>query len=96
MTMVNYLFFNLSFLTDRRIGNVTYEVPAFHGSFTLPSKPTDLMHASGFQRVAGTDEAHRITVKVAKGMALSAWRILVDDDFAQKMKDDFEQDKLLR
>ncbi|RDW87804.1 hypothetical protein BP5796_03498 [Coleophoma crateriformis] len=78
------------------MGNVTYEVPGFHGTFAVPAEPGENMHSKGFNRASRTDAAHHIAVMAGKGMALAAWRILTDDTVAKKIEVDFENDKLRR
>lgn len=47
----------------------------------------------GFTACAGTDEAHRLTIVSAKGMAVAGWRILADDAVAARVRRDFEEDQ---
>lgn len=54
------------------------------------------LHSAEFANVARTPEAHNTALKVAKGMAITGWKVLVDDDLAARMREDFRQDALLR
>jgi hypothetical protein len=54
------------------------------------------LHSAGFAAAAKTQENHEITIQVAKGMALTAWKVLSDEAVATRMKEDFEQDIQLR
>ncbi|OJJ73492.1 hypothetical protein ASPBRDRAFT_41176 [Aspergillus brasiliensis CBS 101740] len=83
-----------SFSTD--MGNISYEVPSFHGHYFIPTPPGTAMHTEGFRDSAQTEEAHDITMSVGKGMAVAGLKVLVDDSFAAQVKEYFEQDKKLR
>lgn len=74
-------------------GNVSYCVPAFHGTFVIPVPPGAFNHTPGFTACAGTDEAHRLCIVAGKGMALAGWRILSDAKAAESVKRDFEKDQ---
>ena len=54
------------------------------------------LHSAEFADAAKTQEAHDTALEVAKGMALTGWKVLVDNDLAARMKDDFKQDAMLR
>ncbi|KAL4997482.1 hypothetical protein BDV10DRAFT_201782 [Aspergillus recurvatus] len=83
-----------AFSTD--MGNVSYKVPSFHGHYFIPTPSGTAMHTEGFRDAAKTQEAHDVSMGVAKGMAVAGLRILLDDEFAAQAKVDFEQDKKLR
>jgi len=72
------------------MGNVSHLVPSFHGAFIIPAGPEISAHNPGFAACAGTDEAHVAALTCAKGMAMLALRILVDDDLARRAREDFE------
>jgi len=73
------------------MGNVSHLVPSFHGGFIIPAGPEISAHNPGFAACAGTEEAHQAALTCAKGMAMLALRILVNDDLAQRAKADFEK-----
>ena len=73
------------------MGNVSHLVPSFHGGFIIPAGPEIAAHNPGFAACPGTDHAHQAALTCAKGMAMLALRILVDDDLAQRAKADFEK-----
>ncbi|KAJ5733170.1 hypothetical protein N7533_013617 [Penicillium manginii] len=83
-----------AFSTD--MGNVTYEVPSFHGNFSIPTAPGVGLHTEEFRDAAGTLEAHRVAMGVGKGMAATGLRVLNDDEFASLVKRNFEADRKLR
>ncbi|KAJ5261326.1 hypothetical protein N7478_011921 [Penicillium angulare] len=83
-----------SFSTE--MGNVSYEVPSFHGHYFIPTPPGTAMHTDAFRDAAKAEEAHSITMSVSKGMAVTALRVLIEDDFATEAKNNFEKDKNLR
>ncbi|GKZ25060.1 hypothetical protein AbraIFM66951_000518 [Aspergillus brasiliensis] len=70
------------------MGNVSYAVPGFHGLFTIQTDGVN--HTPGFTNGAGSPEAHQRCLACAAGMAVVACQILTDDDFARKVKEDFE------
>ncbi|KAL3428365.1 amidohydrolase [Phlyctema vagabunda] len=74
------------------MGNVTYVVPGFHGSFGIPTTKGAANHTEGFTAAARTEEAHDFCIITAKGMAIVTWKILTDDAVAKKMKNEFEND----
>ncbi|KAJ5116665.1 amidohydrolase [Penicillium angulare] len=82
------------FSTD--MGNVSYEVPSFHGHYFIPTPPGTAMHTEAFRDAAKAEEAHSIAMSVGKGMAVVGLKILVDDGFAAEVKNHFEDDRKLR
>lgn len=62
----------------------------------METPPGVALHSAEFAAAARTQENHEITMQVAKGMALTAWKVLSDETVAAQMKEDFEQDILLR
>ncbi|WVQ82138.1 hypothetical protein IAT38_004266 [Cryptococcus sp. DSM 104549] len=74
-------------------GNVTYKCPAFHPGFNIPSPEGSGNHTAGFTASAGTPEAHRLAMNVAKGLAIVGAKFLTDDEFAKEAKKDFEKMK---
>lgn len=80
----------VTFSTD--MGNVSYAVPSFHGTFGIPAAENAGPHQPKFAEASGTDEAHDIALSCAKGMALLGWRVLTDDKVAAGAMRDFEED----
>ncbi|KIX07451.1 uncharacterized protein Z518_02104 [Rhinocladiella mackenziei CBS 650.93] len=78
------------------MGNVSYVCPSFHGTFHIETPPGVALHSAEFAAAARTQQNHEIMIEVAKGMAVTAWKVLSDDAIATRMKEDFEQDTLLR
>ncbi|KAI8961184.1 hypothetical protein F5Y11DRAFT_237951 [Daldinia sp. FL1419] len=72
------------------MGNVSYILPSFHGAFAISAPPNTSLHNPGFTAAASTDEAHQKTLRCAKGMAMLAIRVLLDDELASKASDDFQ------
>ncbi|KAI3013858.1 hypothetical protein CBS147482_3952 [Aspergillus niger] len=70
------------------MGNVSYAVPGFHGLFTIPTDGVN--HTPGFTNGAGSPEAHQRCLACAAGMAVVACQIVTDDDFARRVKEDFQ------
>lgn len=73
------------------MGNVSYAVPSFHGTFSVPCDNTVAMHSQPFASAAGTDEAHESAMKCAKGMAMLALSVLTNESLAQQTRKDFEK-----
>ncbi|KAH0842614.1 Peptidase M20 domain-containing protein 2 [Fonsecaea pedrosoi] len=77
-------------LIDRPPGNVSFEVPSFHGTFPIPTEPNVSMHHPRFAGHAATDDAHRAAITCAKGMAMLALRVLTDPRLVEEAWKDFE------
>ncbi|OAQ60047.1 metal-dependent amidase/aminoacylase/carboxypeptidase [Pochonia chlamydosporia 170] len=73
------------------MGNVSHYVPSFHGMFSVTKEPDVVIHNPGFTACAATDEAHAEAMRCAKGMAMLAVRVLVDDVLADKAREDFKR-----
>nr|XP_018261526.1 uncharacterized protein I303_05964 [Kwoniella dejecticola CBS 10117]OBR83684.1 hypothetical protein I303_05964 [Kwoniella dejecticola CBS 10117] len=73
--------------------NVTYKCPAFAPNFAIPSPTGSGNHTAGFAESAGKPEAHRLAMKVAKGLAVIGAKFLSDDEFAKEVKKDFKRFK---
>lgn len=80
-----------SFTASTDMGNVSHEVPGFHGAFAIPTEPDAALHSPKFAAAAGKPEAHECAVKSAKGMAMLALRVIVDDELAARVRRDFEE-----
>ncbi|KJA28025.1 hypothetical protein HYPSUDRAFT_34300 [Hypholoma sublateritium FD-334 SS-4] len=72
-------------------GNVSYALPALHPSFAIPTVLNGGNHTPGFTKAARSEEAHKATILVAKGLALTAFRVLTDAEFLSKVQASFEQ-----
>lgn len=73
------------------MGNVSHIIPSFHGAFVIPAEKDVSAHNPAFAACAGTDEGHRAALTCAKGMAMLALRVLMDEDVAKRAREDFEQ-----
>jgi hypothetical protein len=71
------------------IGNVSYEVPGFHGGFYIHTDGVN--HTPQFTAGAGSEEGFKRSLHCAAGMAVVACRALVDDSFATAIKSEFEK-----
>ncbi|KAJ4994184.1 aminoacylase 1-like 2 [Stagonosporopsis vannaccii] len=71
------------------MGNVSHIVPSFHGAFVIPAENDVSAHNPAFAACAGTDGAHNSALNCAKGMAMLAVRVLMDEDIARSAKEDF-------
>ncbi|KAH7371477.1 putative amidohydrolase [Pyrenochaeta sp. MPI-SDFR-AT-0127] len=73
------------------MGNVSHLVPSFHGAFAIPAAPDVSIHNPAFAACASTEEAHKAALQCAKGMAMLALRVLVDEEIARGAKEDFDK-----
>lgn len=74
-------------------GNVCYEVPGFHCSFSVgPEIPGASPHNPEFAIAAGTTSAFLNAMDCAKGMAMTAYELLANDDYAEEMWTEFRQE----
>lgn len=78
------------------MGNVSYACPSIHPNFSIPIREGENIHGPGFARAAGAVEAIDPTLQAATGLAATAWRVLHDEAFALRVRDDFEADKARR
>ncbi|KAF7158062.1 hypothetical protein CNMCM5623_002574 [Aspergillus felis] len=72
------------------MGNVSYAVPGFHGMFTIPAEGVN--HTPQFTAGAGSQASYERCLDCAAGMAVVACQMLVDDEFATQVKEDFQRD----
>ncbi|KAJ5990748.1 hypothetical protein N7522_010955 [Penicillium canescens] len=77
-------------------GNVTYACPGIQAYVGVPAGPGSNNHTVGFTAVAGQKESHDLCLHAAKGMAVTAWNVLTNDDLAAQIKSDFEEDRIKR
>ncbi|CAK7245116.1 MAG: hypothetical protein STHCBS139747_006685 [Sporothrix thermara] len=78
------------------MGNVTYVVPGLHVFFGIPCPDDVSGHHPSFTAAAGTAEAFASAVRCGKGLALTGWDVVVDDEIMENVMADFEKDKSLR
>jgi hypothetical protein len=74
------------------IGNVSYVCPSFQSGFIIKTDPGAFNHTPGFTSAAGTSDSHNRAVTVGKGMALTGWSVLSNEDLALQVKSDFSND----
>ncbi|KAJ5667710.1 uncharacterized protein N7477_006280 [Penicillium maclennaniae] len=73
------------------MGNVSYEVPGFHGGFYIQTDGVN--HTPQFTTGAGSEESFKRSLWCAAGMAVAACQVLTDAAFAAAIKSDFQKDK---
>lgn len=68
-------------------GNVTYEMPALHPTFGIPveDEKTCGNHTVGFAAAARTEEAHKLALESAEGIAVVAARVVVEREYREKV-----------
>ncbi|CAG7847005.1 Peptidase M20 domain-containing protein 2 AltName: Full=Aminoacylase-1-like protein 2 [Serendipita indica DSM 11827] len=74
-------------------GNVTYELPSLHPSFSIPTEPNGGNHTIGFTRAARTEKAHECTLKVAKALTQVGMRAIIDEEFLSQVKEAFNPNR---
>ncbi|PCH36418.1 amidohydrolase [Wolfiporia cocos MD-104 SS10] len=72
-------------------GNVSYALPSLHPAYTIPTKPNGGNHTPQFTWAAGTAEAHALTIKTAKGLAATGFRVLDDEAFTVQVRKAWEE-----
>jgi amidohydrolase len=77
-------------------GHVTYDLPALHPGFSIPTVHNGGNHTPAFAEAARTIQAHEVMLNVSKALAGVGIRVLADEDFVKKVKETFEEDKKLR
>ena len=73
------------------IGNVSYEVPSFHGAFPIPTASDVSQHHPRFAEHAASDAAYRAAIKCGKGMAMLAIRLLTNPRLVEDARKDFDK-----
>ncbi|CAI7663475.1 unnamed protein product [Penicillium pancosmium] len=72
-------------------GNVSQVVPALHALVGIPVTDGAHNHTRQFTAAADTDEAHERSVISGKAMAMTGWRLLVDDEYYGKVRRSFDE-----
>ncbi|KAJ3568027.1 hypothetical protein NP233_g5982 [Leucocoprinus birnbaumii] len=62
-------------------GTVTYNLPALHPSFSIPTIPNGGNHTRQFTEAAATTQAHEQCLVASIALAGTGLRVLTDDDF---------------
>lgn len=75
------------------MGNVCYEVPGFHCAFSVgPDVPGASPHNPNFAAAAGTKNAFVNAMECAKGMAMTAYELLANEQYCKEMWEEFKQE----
>ncbi|KAJ7130272.1 hypothetical protein C8R44DRAFT_63390 [Mycena epipterygia] len=77
-------------------GNITYDLPALHPGFAIPTVLNGGNHTPGFEKAAATMEAHYACLDVSKALAATGVRVIIDDNFFAQVQKTFEDDKAVR
>lgn len=70
------------------MGNVSYEVPSLHPLYGIHT--TAANHTIEFTAAARTPQAHQDTILAAKGLTVTAARVLMDAGFYESVKKEFD------
>ncbi|KIW24551.1 uncharacterized protein PV07_10260 [Cladophialophora immunda] len=74
------------------MGNVTYEVPGFHGVFTIGTDDAKVQpHTPAFAAAAGTRPAFERALDCAKGMAATAYGLLTQSELMEEVQEKFRE-----
>ncbi|KAF7561631.1 hypothetical protein G7046_g2526 [Stylonectria norvegica] len=71
------------------MGNVSYQVPSFHGLLGIPTEDGVFCHNAKFADASGTKEAFQAAMRGARGLAMLGWRFIHEDKFAAQVGEDF-------
>jgi amidohydrolase len=74
------------------MGDVCYECPGFHGAFGIATETGQGNHTKAFATAAGLENSFKSALECGKGMAVVGWRMLMEDEFANAVKDEWEED----
>ena len=69
---------------------MSYEVPSFHGGFTIPTEDGISPHHHKFADAAGKDIAHKAAIQCGKGLAMLAIRVLTDPELVTNAQQQFQ------
>ena len=73
------------------MGDVSYVVPAIHPTFAIPVTPGAANHTAGFTACAATDEAHELTLRAAKALAMTAVDLFAQPELLSDARAAFEK-----
>ncbi|KAF9045487.1 hypothetical protein BJ165DRAFT_1477668 [Panaeolus papilionaceus] len=77
-------------------GNVTYDLPALHPGFAIPTVKDGGNHTSAFATSAATIEAHNACLDISKALAATGMRVITDDAFLAEVQRTFQEDVAVR
>lgn len=71
------------------MGNVSQVCPAIHPYFGICQEKKAELHTSEFCACAAGEYAHQQALVTVKALALTGWRMLTDQEFLSKIKEEF-------
>lgn len=74
------------------MGNVSRIISSLHGAFVIQAKYDVSAHNPAFAACSGTEGGQKAAVNSAKGMAMLALRVLVDEQASKIAKEGFKRD----
>ncbi|EWY84545.1 hypothetical protein FOYG_11986 [Fusarium oxysporum NRRL 32931] len=80
---------NIGGSTD--MGNVSQIIPGLHAIIGIEAPKGTFPHNHAFAEAVGTKDAHLRILEAAKGMALTAWSVIVDDKVFAEIQDHFDK-----
>ena len=72
-------------------GNVSQLIPALHGIIGIPVSDGAKNHTRQFTAAAGTSVAHQRMVTAGKAMAVTGWKLLVNEEFYGNVRNAFTE-----
>ncbi|CAO3650959.1 unnamed protein product [Cunninghamella blakesleeana] len=73
------------------MGNFSYAVPSIHPAYGIDTTATN--HTKEFAAAAGTEEAHKLTIRASKCLSITAAHTYLDDAFYEDVVADFKKGK---
>jgi metal-dependent amidase/aminoacylase/carboxypeptidase family protein len=74
-------------------GNVSHAIPALHAIIGIPVSDGAHNHTHQFTDAAGSEEAHRRAILSGKAMAMTGWKLLVDDALYDRVRAAFTESR---
>lgn len=72
-------------------GAITYTMPGLHPAYEIYSEKGASNHTAQFAKCTDTPIAHRKTLDAATGVALTAFKVLSDVEFARAVKSEYNE-----
>ncbi len=72
------------------MGNVSQQIPAIHPVLAITDDRVPA-HTAEFARLSNSSRGYEVAITAAKALALTAWKVLCDEDFMEKVKENFKK-----
>ncbi|KAE8222968.1 hypothetical protein CF319_g3919 [Tilletia indica] len=86
------VFDSVDMIGSTDFGDVTYALPSLHPLYSIPltDPKGGANHTHQFEKDARTEAAHKKTLQVAVALALTGVKVAVDEDYAEEVRQMFE------